>query len=333
METPLNPQEYEDPNVTIHTILDALRTLIETVDFPITRLKQGFGPEVVEVLNVFANHALKEYYQPTRETVIVKGVTENEDEEEVTDPNEDTELEINFEEQFILIDEDIAENDFPLVSESLQNTDELRKPKGILISQTDSSKWKLEVERVLPQLKVVIRTNDHKVDWRIHVNEMQSHRKDIATHFSETSASLDKLIKEINKTLDKVSGREKYLQLQLEPLINEYNNLRSHLNQICENYKLVSGGVTGKSRELANICDEQEGIKNEMEEKNNSVTDGSPLVSLRKALQRIKSEITSIDIRVGVASHTVLQARIQENHEEIIERQIQTHAKSLHSFY
>lgn len=35
----LNPQDYEDPNVTITAIVDALRKIVNTVEFPPNKLK------------------------------------------------------------------------------------------------------------------------------------------------------------------------------------------------------------------------------------------------------------------------------------------------------
>lgn len=42
------------------------------------------------------------------------------------------------------------------------------KQEDILESTTDAAEWSLEVERVLPQLKVTIRT-DNKVSKRKHI--------------------------------------------------------------------------------------------------------------------------------------------------------------------
>ena len=61
----------------------------------------------------------------------------------------------------------------------------------------------------------------------------------------------------------------------------------------------VSGGVVERSRLLANITDELDIIKNEMEERGSSMTDGSPLVNIRKSLARMKSEISGMDVRIG----------------------------------
>ena len=44
------------------------------------------------------------------------------------------------------------------------------KPEEILHSTTDATEWKLEVERVLPQLKVMIK-NDNKVNFIICIKQ------------------------------------------------------------------------------------------------------------------------------------------------------------------
>ena len=66
-----------------------------------------------------------------------------------------------------------------------------------------------------------------------------------------------------------------------------------------------------RTRLLANITDELELIKNEMEERGSSMTDGSPLVNIRKSLARMKSEIVGMDVRIGVIEHTLLQAGVK----------------------
>ncbi|KAG8509548.1 Intraflagellar transport protein 57, partial [Galemys pyrenaicus] len=61
---------------------------------------------------------------------------------------------------------------------------ESAKQEDILESTTDAAEWSLEVERVLPQLKVTIRT-DNK-DWRIHVDQMHQHKSGIESALKET---------------------------------------------------------------------------------------------------------------------------------------------------
>ena len=74
----------------------------------------------------------------------------------------------------------------------------------------------------------------------------------------------------------------------------------------------MSGGVTERSRVLASITDQIETLKSEMEERGSSMTDGSPLVSIRKSLSRVRQETLGMDVRIGVLEHTVMQARLRD---------------------
>ena len=60
------------------------------------------------------------------------------------------------------------------------------------------------------------------------------------------------------------------------------------------------------------IMEDIEAVKTEMEERGSSITDGSPLVNIRRSLARVKSEITSMDVRIGVLEHSLLQARMKD---------------------
>ncbi|KAI1285995.1 Intraflagellar transport protein 57 -like protein [Halotydeus destructor] len=334
----LNPQEYEDPNLTIAAILEGLALALGhlelsslPIDFASAKLKPGFGSEVLQVLSILADCALRVSppHQGTNGVPItVNGLQDvyHEDEDPEMASNEDNELEINFEEQYTLIDEHVTEHDGHLdllmtTALGLNSSSDLghvalagpEKPKDILRSSTDQLAWKAEVDRVLPRLKVVLRTSDqHKADWRSHVTDMHRTKKDIDEQFSSTQTSLAKVSTEVSRSLDKISSKEKYLQLQFESLVNEYAALKGQLATVEDKYRTVSVGVTDKSRILSQLNEELDLVKNEMEERSSNMTDGTPLISLRKNLQKMKAELTSIDIRIGVASHTILQANLHD---------------------
>ena len=42
------------------------------------------------------------------------------------------------------------------------------------------------------------------------------------------------------------------------------------------------------------------------------MTDGSPLVNIRKNLARVRQELLGMDVRIGVLEHTVMQARLRD---------------------
>lgn len=183
-------------------------------------------------------------------------------------------------------------------------------PDEILMSNTTQEEWKLELERVLPQLKVTIRSDTR--DWRSHIEQMHEHRAKINETLTFTEKQLDGLHSEITRSLEKIGSREKYLNGQLEPLLLEYRNLQNVAAESREQYRQVSSKLVEKSHELSHISDELDRVKHEMEERGSSMTDGTPLVNVRKALTRVRHEITAMDVRIGVVEQKLLQAKLKD---------------------
>ncbi|XP_033505404.1 intraflagellar transport protein 57 homolog [Epinephelus lanceolatus] len=304
------PQEYDEPNATVSNILAELRAFGVKVDFPPSKLKSGSGEYVCFVLDRLAEEALRRrgfsFKRPNYPT-------ETTEEESVIE--DDAELTLSkVEEEMIEEPDDEEENVMDLEALKLRTThteaEPSSKPDEILESTVDVAEWNLEVERVLPQLKVTIRT-DNK-DWRIHVDQMHQHRDGIKSSLKETKSYLDKLQEDIGKTLEKVSSREKYINNQLEHLIQEYRSAQAKLSEAKERYQQASGGVTERTRVLAEISEELEKVKQEMEEKGSSMSDGAPVVKIKQSLTKLKQEIVQMDVRIGVVEHTLLQAKLKE---------------------
>ncbi|XP_063809698.1 intraflagellar transport protein 57 homolog [Pseudophryne corroboree] len=304
------PQEYDDPNAIISKILTELRSLGGTADFPPSKLKAGHGEQVCYVLDFLAEEALKHIGFTWKRPVYP---SEELDEEVVAE--DDAELTLN------KIEDEIAEEDsddeehlidlnvLKAQTNKLNNGDS-SKPEEILESNTDAGEWYLEVERVLPQLKVTVRT-DNK-DWRVHVDQMHQHKEGIETSLKETKGYLDKLHNEISKTLEKVGSRERYINNQLDSLVQEYRAAQAQLSELKEQYQELTSKVTEKSRILSELNDELEKVKQEIEEKGSSITDGAPLVKMKQALTKLKQETVQMDIRIGVVEHTLLQSKLNE---------------------
>ncbi|KAL5019507.1 hypothetical protein ScPMuIL_002399 [Solemya velum] len=287
------PQEYDDPNATISSILQEVRKYGHTVDFPPSKLKQGCGEHCIYVLDRLANEALKSTdFQWGRSVKIhLHFHTPEEEMDEDNVIEDDSDLVLNKEEDDNPfgghnISDDFEEEEPMLDLEGLQKlnqakqTDESSKPEEILESTTDAADWKLEVERVLPQLKVTIRT-DNK-DWRVHMEQMHQHKDGIEQSFSN--------IYWWSSELYKTKGAETK-----------------------ERYRQASVGVTERSRLLAEVTDELEKVKQEMEERGSSMTDGvTPMVKIKQSIQQLKKENMQMDIRNGVVEHILLQAKLKD---------------------
>ncbi|CAL1682860.1 unnamed protein product [Lasius platythorax] len=305
------PQESDDPNSTIASILDFLREIDVPVEFPPNKLKQGIGEHAVYVLDNLADNALKvEKFQWKKINIPPDEPTPEPDIED-----DDAELILEkVEEEMMAEYDDDDEQDILHIDDITklygQNMSEAQKPDNILQSNTNRDEWQLELEKVLPRLKVTVRTDSR--DWRAHLEQMKQLRANIATDLSGTKANLNKIYTNIGNTLDKIKTRETYLNKQLEPSLTEYRSLQERLSKVKEQYRDVSGGVTERTRVLNKLMEELEHVKREMDERGSSMTDGTPLINIKKTITKMKNEISEMNIRIGVLEYSLMCARVRD---------------------
>jgi estrogen-related receptor beta like 1 len=119
--------------------------------------------------------------------------------------------------------------------------------------------WIAEAERVAPQL-VVHLPNDHK-DWRMHLNQMKTHQTSIREVYESAGVDLARLNTEIEQALEKITSREKYVNAQFEPLIEEYRLIHTSLAEAKQQYDSASETVTKLSNELAQVSEQLDSVK------------------------------------------------------------------------
>ena len=82
---------------------------------------------------------------------------------------------------------------------------------------------------------------------------MHQHRDGIDTALKDTKTQLDRLHNEITRTLEKIGSREKYINNQLENLLQEFRTMQDQLAETKEKYRQASGGVTERTQILAEV--------------------------------------------------------------------------------
>ena len=80
------------------------------------------------------------------------------------------------------------------------------RPELILESTTDATEWKLEVERILPQLKVTFKAENK--DWRARQEQRLTYKTQIASSLKDAEAMLTRFHTDIAKSLEKISTRK-----------------------------------------------------------------------------------------------------------------------------
>nr|VZI35394.1 unnamed protein product [Spirometra erinaceieuropaei] len=361
------PQEYDDPNATIANVLESLRGLGYSTEFPPSKLKSGCGGPCIRVLDLLASAAVKnkklrfelpQFSQDEADDPGVEECTHSDDDDDfvewtnkrssqrsrnsraggfICDSETDAEVIDDDEAVLDLEGSNQQKTVFTAAAQTNESADDsLVDPhglfgsllthaqlgghfgassdmEGILEPVIDRGDWQLEVERVLPQLRVAIRTEAK--DWRSHLEQMTRHKAEIEACFNESKGYLLRLHEDLSRSLDKIGSREKYINSQVDQLLTEYRCAQDRLCEVKEKYRQASGGITERSKVLGDLTDELERVKQEMDQRGSSMTDGSPVVRIKQAIQRLKAEITAMDIRTGVLEHTLLRMHLRAREE------------------
>eukprot|EP01052_Picozoa_sp_SAG31_P056033 SAG31_NODE_15812_length_737_cov_1.694357_1_plen_217_part_01 len=150
---------------------------------------------------------------------------------------------------------------------------------SMMESKVDPVAWKMELERVAPQLKVVLTSNSK--EWRSHLDMASNLDKEIAGDMPRIKESLARITEEVAEAVDKISSREKMINQNLDNLAGEYRKVQESLHQKQEDYDKNSGSITSLTNELASISEELDNVKSQMDNRGSTMLDTSPLVDIK----------------------------------------------------
>lgn len=170
--------------------------------------------------------------------------------------------------------------------------------------------FRLEMERVLPQLKIVVKSDNR--DWRTHFEQIKNLRNIIDQVSDDAQNQLKKVQSEIVFAMEKVESREKHLNKDLKDQIQEYKTLSTELTKLNSEVKDNEQERAQMDENLSKLTNELENVKIQMEQRGNSMSDGSPLINIKKAVIRLKEEIAEMDVKIGVMQHTLTNEFIRK---------------------
>ena len=74
----------------------------------------------------------------------------------------------------------------------------------------------------------------------------------------------------------------------------------------------MSKNVQDMENELMEVNERLSNVSKKIDETGKSFSDSSPLAKIKKSITQVKSDIKSIDIRIGVVTNTLLQLKLKE---------------------
>ena len=123
----------------------------------------------------------------------------------------------------------------------------------------------------------------------------------------------DTLEESIKITLDRIVSKERYINNQFDNMQYKFRGLKQKLEMAEKRFETTKESVQELSESLAVVSDRLEEIKESQENRGSSMTDTGPLVRMKKAMKTLKEEMVNMEIRIGVLSHTLMQAKMRDH--------------------
>jgi estrogen-related receptor beta like 1 len=323
------PEQFDDPNAACSNIFAELAQCgFDTPSFAPGKLKHGHGREVVGVLAglcdlVVASHYARwdgpEYAReaPAEDAAASESLALEDDEDDALNATFGTEDGIGDD---AATDEESDDDEIgyagargpptPLALRADTKTAEEIEDARAIESAVDATAWKLELERVAPQLKVASAAAETK-DWRAHLEQAKKHRRRVAEAFPEARARLERVAEDAAGALAKIDQRERFVNDQLGPLAAEYKRERERMRETQERHDASAETVAELTNELARVGERLEEVRTTMAEGAENVADTTPLTKLKASVEGLQGEMKVMEVRIGIVSNTLLRMDLE----------------------
>jgi estrogen-related receptor beta like 1 len=297
--------KFDDPNTSVNKMMLALRKLGFTSDFPVSKLKQGHGEACCNVLDFLCDKALE-----SQKFVWRAPVHDEQPEVEEAEVDEDADLG-----EDINDDIEAAEEEEQIFGGGggggeKEAEDSMQDTSHVIIAATiDEKEWKEELERVGPRLKSMNATLGK--EWRAHIEQTKVHEKTIQATLPSAQGHMTSISAQIKDAVEKMRAKEESINNQFEPVRAEYEELATQKKLVDEKHSTTRQNVGNLTNQLSSIQEQLDDMKQDMSTRESSATDTSPLVNIKHALTSIRSDVQQFDLRIGVVSHTLLQAKLR----------------------
>lgn len=123
---------------------------------------------------------------------------------------------------------------------------------------------------------------------------------------------LEKVNEDLSRTLEKIEKSEKVINSNMSDAGQQYKNQSEELKKLSTHYNNMSAALKEMNEDYRVVSEKLEQIQAKTNEHSGSMTDNSPVAKIKESLMKIIAEIKSMDVRMGVLSHTILQYKTKE---------------------
>lgn len=329
MNLELEPEEYEDQNVTIDVILEALRlvtaeddepidrsSFVSSLGFPVARLKSGFGPEVVWTLSILADRAV-ELMLESQQLRGVRVVYHNKSTLDSTNYSKGGDS-ITIGQPFVgggLTTRPLG--NYQIDDESLLFNGREREATFKLAKDRDSNtadgagnephidpdEWLRRVEESAPILESVDLfedTAESPEEWQDSLRSLTGSKGQLREFVTTLGPILNAIVMRIDRQLQVITTREKFIQTNLRSEIERFSEIWKNYSEQSNRYMNLEAQVNLRTDKFESMTEKLRELNGQIEARKREINDGSDLKEIESTIERMRAENKEYDVKIGL---------------------------------
>jgi estrogen-related receptor beta like 1 len=288
------PSEYDEPATVADSLMLALPAIGFKLSFSSSKLVPGYGLAVCTILDALLRQAIKKKRFAPNPFQAISGLGGEQTMEVVGGEDDDG------------IVDDAANVDDPDEDDFVTIVGFDDGPEKVV----DSLELQKEAERVASRLQ--IRIPAAKSDWRSHFSMMTSHHQKINELMAQLAPILAKVGADVTRAIESIQTREKSLNTRFQDTISDYATRAASLEQVEKQYKERTATVGKLQNELNGIVGKLEKMKDNLNDKQRSASDTTPLTKIRSAIVQLKEEVKKLEIQSAILQRSLTQTWLEE---------------------
>lgn len=291
--------EFDDPNTIVHKIMLEMQILGFENTKPASQLKVGHGGIVLDVLNFVADMALEQsnfefglFTHPEQRLACVDG-----------------------DDDFCFIDDiqEEEEEDFQFYVDSSQDdsVNDSISSQRMIESNINATQWKAELERIAPKLKAEENQIRRKLldinDWRQNFRQQQKNAMNVKDKVPLAIDQLNHFARELKTDMNSIHLKENDLNDRHAEYQHEYVEVKEKEKVIAAIFKQHNDEVDELALEHSDLKSKLKELNEVLEKRGDRMTDTTPLMKLKDALDTINKDIKNFDLQIALLDNTITQ--------------------------
>jgi len=319
--------DLDDPNSISNNVLIECRKLQFRKEFASTKLRQGSGQEICEILDFLTTLALKKTGYQIEAPVFSRrdddedsGIVHGDD-DNMSENLSDSDIERSIDDEEAITEHPHKSRKWsvPDMNETNEHgddddgideaEDEEKTTQSVMASRISSKAWALEQETVSHLL------SDRFVsgikEWSTHLKKAKRHGAALHELWPDSKAKLKKYASKLTQYLERIDQKEQHLHHEFADLAEEFQSKHAEQAALSKEYNEHIAEIATTTAKLQQTQEQIADIKEDMDSTNNQMTDMTPIRRLRETHKTLKRELIDLDLRIGVTRQQLVRAKMK----------------------